>query len=51
MVIYISHLSMQHPFSADDISKSMQQIDVADIDPPPLIRENSGFGFLLPRSE
>uniref|UniRef100_A0A2N9J0I8 Dilute domain-containing protein n=1 Tax=Fagus sylvatica TaxID=28930 RepID=A0A2N9J0I8_FAGSY len=39
------------PFSVDDISKSMQQIDVADIDPPPLIRENSGFGFLLPRSE
>ncbi|KAG6772033.1 hypothetical protein POTOM_023429 [Populus tomentosa] len=39
------------PFSVDDISKSMQQVDIADIDPPPLIRENSGFGFLLPRSE
>ncbi|KAB1209380.1 Myosin-17 [Morella rubra] len=39
------------PFSVDDISKSMQKIDVADIDPPPLIRENSGFGFLLPRAE
>ncbi|KAL0015018.1 hypothetical protein SO802_002087 [Lithocarpus litseifolius] len=39
------------PFSVDDISKSMQQIDVADIDPPSLIRENSGFGFLLPRAE
>ncbi|KAI4335254.1 hypothetical protein L6164_013918 [Bauhinia variegata] len=39
------------PFSVDDISKSMQQIEVNDVDPPPLIRENSGFGFLLARSE
>ncbi|PQQ08879.1 myosin-17-like [Prunus yedoensis var. nudiflora] len=39
------------PFSVDDISKSMQQVDITDIEPPPLIRENSGFGFLLPRSE
>ncbi|XP_054822706.1 myosin-17 [Prosopis cineraria] len=39
------------PFSVDDISKSMQQVDVSDVDPPPLIRENSGFGFLLARSE
>ncbi|XLU30735.1 hypothetical protein S245_029970, partial [Arachis hypogaea] len=37
------------PFSVDDISKSMEQIDISDIDPPPLIRENSGFSFLLPR--
>ncbi|MED6186014.1 hypothetical protein PIB30_062642 [Stylosanthes scabra] len=39
------------PFSVDDISKSMEPVEVADIDPPPLIRENSGFGFLLSRSE
>ncbi|XP_024017231.1 myosin-17 [Morus notabilis] len=39
------------PFTVDDISKSMKQVDIADIDPPPLIRENSGFGFLLPRPE
>uniref|UniRef100_A0A7N0V8G2 Dilute domain-containing protein n=2 Tax=Kalanchoe fedtschenkoi TaxID=63787 RepID=A0A7N0V8G2_KALFE len=39
------------PFSVDDISKSMEQIDISDIEPPPLIRENSGFSFLLPRSE
>lgn len=39
------------PFSVDDISKSIQQVEVADVDPPPLIRENSGFGFLLARSE
>ncbi|CAB4288199.1 unnamed protein product [Prunus armeniaca] len=39
------------PFSVDDISKSMQQVDITDIEPPPLIREHSGFGFLLPRSE
>nr|KJB26583.1 hypothetical protein B456_004G248700 [Gossypium raimondii] len=39
------------PFSVDDISKSMEQIDIADIEPPPLIRENIGFSFLLPRSD
>ncbi|XVF25185.1 hypothetical protein REPUB_Repub13aG0191500 [Reevesia pubescens] len=39
------------PFSVDDISKSMQQIEVAEIDPPPLIRGNSGFTFLLQHSE
>ncbi|RVW51858.1 Myosin-17 [Vitis vinifera] len=39
------------PFTVDDISKTMQQIEVSDIDPPPLIRENSGFSFLLPRAE
>ncbi|XP_008785355.2 myosin-11-like [Phoenix dactylifera] len=39
------------PFSVDDISKSMEQIDISDIEPPPLVRENSGFVFLLPRSE
>ncbi|CAI9091439.1 OLC1v1026474C1 [Oldenlandia corymbosa var. corymbosa] len=36
------------PFSVDDISKSMEQIDIADIEPPALIRENTGFSFLLP---
>ncbi|KAL8498156.1 hypothetical protein ACS0TY_021478 [Phlomoides rotata] len=30
------------PFSVDDLSKSMHQVDVADVEPPPLIRENSG---------
>ncbi|KAF3452326.1 hypothetical protein FNV43_RR02759 [Rhamnella rubrinervis] len=39
------------PFSVDDISKSMEQIDIADIEPPPLIHENSGFSFLLPRAD
>ncbi|KAK4480453.1 hypothetical protein RD792_013526 [Penstemon davidsonii] len=39
------------PFSVDDISKSMDQIDISDIGPPPLIRENSGFSFLLPPTE
>ncbi|ONK68595.1 uncharacterized protein A4U43_C05F13770 [Asparagus officinalis] len=36
------------PFSVDDISKSMEQIDISDVEPPALIRENSGFMFLLP---
>ncbi|KAH0450435.1 hypothetical protein IEQ34_021127 [Dendrobium chrysotoxum] len=39
------------PFSVDDISKSMEQIDTSDVDPPPMIRENSGFSFLLQRAE
>ncbi|KAK4363628.1 hypothetical protein RND71_018869 [Anisodus tanguticus] len=39
------------PFSIDDLSKSMDQIDIADIELPPLIRENSGFSFLLPRAD
>lgn len=39
------------PFSVDDISKSMEQIDILDIEPPPLIHENSGFSFLLPRAD
>ncbi|KAL1563360.1 hypothetical protein AAHA92_05835 [Salvia divinorum] len=39
------------PFSVDDLSKTMPQVDVADVEPPPLIRENSGFVFLHQRSE
>ncbi|XP_038696506.1 myosin-17-like isoform X2 [Tripterygium wilfordii] len=39
------------PFTVDDISKSIQKVDIAEVEPPPLIRENSGFGFLLPRAE
>ncbi|MFS7997609.1 putative Dilute domain-containing protein [Helianthus anomalus] len=38
-------------FSVDDISKSMDQIEISDIEPPPLIRENSGFSFLLPQAD
>ncbi|TVU34255.1 hypothetical protein EJB05_16086, partial [Eragrostis curvula] len=30
------------PFSVDDISKSMTEIEVTDVDMPPLVRENSG---------
>ncbi|PIA26541.1 hypothetical protein AQUCO_09100021v1 [Aquilegia coerulea] len=39
------------PFSLDDISKSIQQIDIADIDPPSFLRENSEFHFLLQLEE
>ncbi|XP_071741692.1 myosin-17-like [Rutidosis leptorrhynchoides] len=39
------------PFSVDDISKSMPQVDIGDIELPPLIRENSGFVFLHQRTE
>ncbi|KAJ8506026.1 hypothetical protein OPV22_006912 [Ensete ventricosum] len=31
------------PFTVDDISKSMTEIDIADVDPPALIRQNSGI--------
>ncbi|XP_010476915.1 PREDICTED: myosin-5 [Camelina sativa] len=39
------------PFSVDDISKSMQNVEVAEVDPPPMIRHNSNFMFLLERSD
>lgn len=39
------------PFSVDDISKSMPQVEIGEIEPPPLIRENSGFVFLHQRAE
>nr|XP_019706884.1 myosin-17 isoform X3 [Elaeis guineensis] len=39
------------PFTVDDISKSMTEIEIADVDPPPLIRENSSFAFLQQRKE
>ncbi|THU65874.1 hypothetical protein C4D60_Mb05t08230 [Musa balbisiana] len=39
------------PFTVDDISKSMTEIDIADVDPPALIRQNSGFAFLAERKE
>lgn len=50
--IFFSHSCFSIPFSVDDLSKSMmEQIDISDIEPPPLIRENSGFSFLLPRAD
>ncbi|CAA7059034.1 unnamed protein product [Microthlaspi erraticum] len=39
------------PFTVEDISKSMQQVDFHDTEPPQLLRENSGFGFLLTGKE
>ncbi|KAH9318468.1 hypothetical protein KI387_020237 [Taxus chinensis] len=39
------------PFSVDDISKSVQDIALSDVEPPPLLRQNSAFHFLLPRPE
>lgn len=39
------------PFSVDDISKSVQDMNLSDVDPPPLLRQNSDFHFLLPRAE
>ncbi|GMH17584.1 hypothetical protein Nepgr_019425 [Nepenthes gracilis] len=39
------------PFTVDEISKSVQQVEMVDVDPPPLLRENSGFAFLMQRSD
>ncbi|KAK4483677.1 hypothetical protein RD792_010878 [Penstemon davidsonii] len=39
------------PFSVDDLSKTVQKIDVIDVEAPPLIRENSSFVFLHQRSD
>ncbi|KAM3349690.1 hypothetical protein ACQJBY_022532 [Aegilops geniculata] len=49
----IAHDTSNHsiPFSVDDISKSMTEIEVTDVDMPPLIRENSGFTFLHQRKD
>ncbi|KAL8500655.1 hypothetical protein ACS0TY_020292 [Phlomoides rotata] len=39
------------PFSMDEISQSFQDIDVSDVDPPPLLRQRSDFHFLLQITE
>ncbi|XP_017234986.1 myosin-11 isoform X1 [Daucus carota subsp. sativus] len=39
------------PFSVEELSRSMVQIDIADVEPPPLIRESSGFSFLTPTAK
>eukprot|EP01018_Ginkgo_biloba_P007667 Gb_30020 [translate_table: standard] len=39
------------PFSADDISNTIGQIDLSDVEPPPLLREVPTFHFLLRHSE
>ncbi|KAF5177222.1 Myosin [Thalictrum thalictroides] len=35
------------PFSVDEISRSFLDINLSDVDPPPLLRQNSAFHFLL----
>ncbi|XP_072989878.1 myosin-12-like isoform X2 [Typha latifolia] len=35
------------PFSLDDISRSVMDINLTDVEPPPLLRQNSEFHFLL----
>uniref|UniRef100_A0A0D6QU19 Dilute domain-containing protein n=1 Tax=Araucaria cunninghamii TaxID=56994 RepID=A0A0D6QU19_ARACU len=39
------------PFSVDDISKSMPETDLLDINPPSQLVENPAFQFLLPSAE
>ncbi|KAL6005214.1 hypothetical protein ACLOJK_005776 [Asimina triloba] len=39
------------PFSLDDISRSVLDITLTDVDPPPFLRQNSEFHFLLQRAD
>ncbi|KAJ7558148.1 hypothetical protein O6H91_04G026500 [Diphasiastrum complanatum] len=39
------------PFSVDDISRSVQEFGLSDIDLPPILRENPAFHFLQPQDE
>ncbi|KAL2478562.1 Myosin-12 [Forsythia ovata] len=39
------------PFSIEEISQSFQDINVSDVDPPPLLRQRSDFHFLLQTTE
>ncbi|GAB4853754.1 hypothetical protein Ancab_017947 [Ancistrocladus abbreviatus] len=39
------------PFTVDEISSSMTQLEAGDIEPPELIRQNSGFSFLVQCAE
>ncbi|WVY94150.1 hypothetical protein V8G54_033238 [Vigna mungo] len=39
------------PFSVDDLAKSKELIEMSDLEPPQLLRVNTGFSFLLPRPD
>ncbi|XP_024385122.1 myosin-9 isoform X2 [Physcomitrium patens] len=39
------------PFSVDDISKSMPEVDMAEVEPPPLLKDNPAFHFLMPQPD
>ncbi|XP_075500978.1 myosin-12 [Primulina tabacum] len=39
------------PFSIEEISQSFQDINVKDVEPPPLLRQRSNFHFLMQTSE
>ncbi|PIN25170.1 Myosin class V heavy chain [Handroanthus impetiginosus] len=39
------------PFSMDEISQSFKDINVSDVDPPPLLRQRTDFHFLLQTTE
>ncbi|GBG77578.1 hypothetical protein CBR_g24025 [Chara braunii] len=39
------------PFSVDDISKSMPEVDLSEVYPPPLLKDIPSFRFLQPEKE
>ncbi|KAK4379600.1 hypothetical protein RND71_001462 [Anisodus tanguticus] len=39
------------PFSIEEISRSFQNINLSDVEPPPLLRQRSEFQFLLQAAE
>jgi myosin-5 len=39
------------PFSVEDIAKSMPEVDLAEVHPPPLLKDNAAFHFLQPQAD
>lgn len=48
---YTYYANCSIPFSMDEISQSFRDIDVSNVDPPPLLRQRSDFHFLLQITE
>ncbi|KAL5720520.1 hypothetical protein ACHQM5_013185 [Ranunculus cassubicifolius] len=44
---FLLDVNSSTPFSMDDISRSFLDIKISDVKPPPLLRQNSQFHFLL----
>ncbi|CAM6054233.1 unnamed protein product [Sphagnum tenellum] len=39
------------PFSVEDIAKSTPEVDLAEVHPPPLLKDNAAFHFLQPQAD
>jgi myosin-5 len=47
----IQLVSCSIPFSVEDIAKSMPEVDLAEVHPPPLLKDNAAFHFLQPQAD